>query len=108
MPLFDRHGQRAESRDEPPELRDYQEQGWKAFLENGAVGIFWPYGQGKTVIGCHAIASLKGRKLIVVPTRTLVEQWEKHCRDFGFSPIACSGSHHGWTFSLNIGESCFS
>ncbi len=81
------------------ELRDYQKQGWKAFLENGAVGIFWPYGQGKTVIGCHAIASLKGRKLIVVPTRTLVEQWEKRLRewvDFGLRQDVRIVTYNSW------------
>jgi DNA excision repair protein ERCC-3 len=32
---------------------------------------------GKTFLGLYAIAHLKGPKLIVVPTRTLIEQWEE-------------------------------
>ena len=64
---------------EPPymtfKLRDYQEQAWKTFLQYGACGIYHPFGTGKTMIGLWAIAHLKGEKLVVVPTKTLKEQW---------------------------------
>lgn len=56
-------------------LRSYQLQAWEKFLAYGAVGIFWPWGQGKTVIGCYTLAHLKGPNLVVVPTKTLREQW---------------------------------
>lgn len=62
---------------EPIELRDYQEEGWNRFLETGAVGVFWPFSAGKTYLGLYAIAHLKGPHLVVVPTRTLKEQWEE-------------------------------
>ncbi|MFQ6076997.1 MAG: DEAD/DEAH box helicase [Candidatus Bathyarchaeia archaeon] len=57
------------------ELRDYQVDAWKRFLECGAVGVYWPFGTGKSLFGVYACAALKGRKLVVVPTRTLKEQW---------------------------------
>lgn len=64
----------------PHQLRPHQVEGWNAFLKYGAVGIYWPFGQGKTVIGCWALAHIKGPKLVVVPTRTLVEQWQERIR----------------------------
>ncbi len=59
------------------DLRDYQKEWWAEFLVWGAVGVFAPFGSGKTFIGLHAIASLKGPKLVVVPTRGLISQWEE-------------------------------
>jgi len=56
-------------------LRDYQEKAWKTFLQYGAMGVYYPFGSGKTMIGLWAIAHLKGDKLVVVPTLTLKEQW---------------------------------
>lgn len=64
-------------------LRDYQEQAWQKFLETGAVGVFWPFSAGKTFIGIHAIANLTGKKLVAVPTTTLVEQWTSRIREYG-------------------------
>ncbi len=72
----------------PPEtaitLRDYQKDGWKAFNKHGAVGIFWPFGTGKSYFGAYTCACLKGPKLVVVDTLTLKEQWletlQKHTR----------------------------
>ena len=63
-------------------LRDYQEEAWKKFLETGAVGIFYPFGAGKSFLGLYALGRLKGRKLVVVPTRTLVEQWNERIRKY--------------------------
>lgn len=62
------------------DLRDYQEIWWKEFLKWGAVGVFAPFGSGKTFIGMHAIASLEGQKLVVVPTRGLTDQWEERIK----------------------------
>jgi DNA excision repair protein ERCC-3 len=63
----------------PPlgDLRDYQKQAWEEFKTWGAVGAYWPWGQGKTVFGGYAVARLRGPKLIVCPTKTLVEHWEQ-------------------------------
>lgn len=56
-------------------LRSYQQYAWNEFLNNGAIGIFWAFGSGKSFFGIYALAGIKGRKLVVVPTLTLKEQW---------------------------------
>lgn len=70
----------------PPEskivLRDYQKEASKKFMETGALGVFHPTGAGKSFIALHLIDVLKGRKLIVVPTKTLVEQWRYYVETF--------------------------
>ena len=55
-------------------LRDYQQQAWQEFLKKGAVGVFYPFGAGKSILGLYALARIKGKKLVVVPTLTLKEQ----------------------------------
>ena len=64
------------------ELRDYQEIAWKPFLEYGAIGIYWPPGAGKMFISLYALTKLNGRKLVVVPSLTLKEEWERKIRAF--------------------------
>ncbi len=62
-------------------LRDYQERAWGEFLNKGAIGVFWSFGAGKSLFGIYALARIKGRKLVVVPTRTLVEQWKNRIEE---------------------------
>ena len=64
----------------PPdiELTDYQKKALDEFLKWGAIGIYWPSGTGKTFFGAYLCKLLKGRKLIVVPTRTEIEQWKRY------------------------------
>jgi DNA excision repair protein ERCC-3 len=63
------------------ELRDYQKEGWKEFLDKGACGIYWAFGAGKSFLGVYALGRIKGRKLVVVPTLTLKEQWEERIKN---------------------------
>jgi len=63
-------------------LRAYQEKCLNAFLQYGAIGIFYPPGSGKTYMGINALARIKGRKCIVVPTLTLIEQWKDRIEKF--------------------------
>lgn len=63
------------------QLRDYQERAWNLFLKYGATGIYWPFGAGKSYFGCYALAAVKGPKLVVVPTRTLREQWNEYLQN---------------------------
>lgn len=63
-------------------LRDYQQEAWQRFLDVGSIGIFWPYGAGKTFFGMYALASFTGPRLVVVPTTTLKEQWEENIRQY--------------------------
>ena len=58
-------------------LRDYQQQAWNELMRYSAIGVYYPPGTGKTVIGLHTIAHLKPPHLIVVPTRLLQEQWNE-------------------------------
>ena len=65
-------------------LRDYQNDAWNKFKETGAVGIYWSFSAGKTFFGMYASASIKGKKLIIVPTRTLVEQWKRRLSEYTY------------------------
>jgi intein/homing endonuclease len=59
------------------QLRDYQKQAWDYFLKYSHIGVFYPYGAGKSMLGLYALSKIKGLKLIVVPSLTLKEQWER-------------------------------
>jgi len=60
-------------------LRDYQERALKEFLDYDGKGIIvLPTAAGKTVIGLKAIAKLKQKTVIIVPTKNLLYQWIDH------------------------------
>ncbi len=70
------------------ELRSYQKPAFEKFLEVGSVGLFHPTGAGKSFVSMKALDVIKGKKLVVVPSKTLVEQWNyyleknlSHCKD---------------------------
>ena len=56
-------------------LRDYQKPAFEKFFETGAIGLFHPTGAGKSFISLKIMDKIKGKKLIVVPSLSLVEQW---------------------------------
>lgn len=56
-------------------IRDYQIDAYKKFMEYGAIGVYWPFGTGKSQFGVDLIDRMKGMKLIVVSTLSLKEQW---------------------------------
>lgn len=56
-------------------MRDYQIDADKRFMDYGAIGVYWPFGTGKSQYGLDLIDRLKGQKLIVVSTLSLKEQW---------------------------------
>jgi len=64
------------------ELRPYQKEAWEMFEKVGAVGAYWPFGAGKTFFGLWAAACIRGKKLIVVPTTTLREQWQARIKQY--------------------------
>jgi DNA excision repair protein ERCC-3 len=79
LPFNPRPIDQGDLRDNVPmnfELLDYQRHAWEAFQRLGNIGVFWPPRGGKTFLGMYAISRLRGRKLIVVPTLTLLEQWQ--------------------------------
>jgi len=63
-------------------LRDYQKQAYELFLKYSHIGIFYPFGAGKSFLGVYVLAKIKGSKLVVVPTRTLAELWKKRIEKF--------------------------
>jgi len=56
-------------------VRDYQKDAIQKFHEYGAVGIYFPFGTGKSQLGLDLIDQIKGQKLVVVNSITLKEQW---------------------------------
>lgn len=77
LPFIPRRVEEADLREPQTsiKLRDYQELAWDKFLNNGAIGVFYPFGTGKNIFGTFACSAIKGPKLVVVPTRTLKEKW---------------------------------
>ncbi len=64
------------------ELRDYQQKAWDKFLEVGAIGVYWAPSTGKTYAGTYFCDRMKGPKLVVVPTKTLKEQWHNYLGNY--------------------------
>lgn len=57
-------------------MRDYQKEAWDKFIEYGAIGIYWPFGCGKSEFGIELCDRVKGPKLIVAGgSGALREQW---------------------------------
>jgi DNA excision repair protein ERCC-3 len=63
-------------------LREYQRDALNYFLKYGAIGIFWPFGTGKSLFGIYLLSIIKGYKLVVVPTVTLKEQWLNRVKQY--------------------------
>jgi len=59
-----------------------QKEAWNKFLHYGVLGVYWPPRGGKTFLGMYAMSHLKGKKLIIVPTVTLKEQWESRIKEY--------------------------
>lgn len=68
------------------DLRPYQERAWERFTETGMVGIYWCPGAGKTFLSLYAGDRLEGKKLVVVPSNTLKEQWRNRIKEFCSNP----------------------
>ena len=64
------------------ELRSYQERAFKEFLRTGWIGVFWVFGSGKSLFGTYLCGRVKGRKLVVVPTLTLVDEWREKIAEY--------------------------
>lgn len=59
-------------------LREYQQAAYDKFMQTGAIGVFHPTGAGKSIIAMKICDVIKGPKLIIVPTVTLKDQWERY------------------------------
>lgn len=88
--------------------RDYQKQAFENWKNNGQKGLFaMATGTGKTLTALNCLLEIYKRKgyykaIILVPTITLVEQWERECRKFNFTQIykVCSGNPD-WKDNIN-------
>jgi len=96
------------------QLRAYQSLAWEEFVKKGAIGVFWAFGAGKSFFGIYALARAKGRKLVVVPSITLVEQWIARIKQYipQFAPEIQVVTYHaydkvkGQDYSLAIFDEC--
>lgn len=92
----------------PSGPRDYQILAYKNWVENGQKGLFaMATGTGKTLTALNVLLNiylqLKYYKaIILVPTATLVEQWEQECKKFNFERIITIYSKNPkWKDKLN-------
>ena len=91
----------------PSGPRIYQKQAFEEWKKNGQQGLFaMATGTGKTLTALNCLLEIYNRNgyykaLILVPTITLVEQWEKECRKFNFDNIVkvCS-KYNNWKSSI--------
>lgn len=73
--------------------RDYQKQAFINWKNNRQKGLFaMATGTGKTITALNCLLEIYNRKkyyktIILVPTITLVGQWEEACRNFSFTNI---------------------
>ncbi|MCQ2960167.1 MAG: DEAD/DEAH box helicase family protein [Bacteroidales bacterium] len=73
--------------------REYQKQAFENWKNNKQKGLFaMATGTGKTITSLNCLLEIYNKlgyykAIILVPTITLVEQWEKECKKFNFSTI---------------------
>lgn len=83
--------------------REYQKQAFENWKNNKQKGLFaMATGTGKTITSLNCLLEIYNKlgyykAIILVPTITLVEQWEKECKKFNFSTIikVCS-KYNNW------------
>ncbi|MEZ3117904.1 DEAD/DEAH box helicase [Halobaculum sp. MBLA0147] len=68
------------------DLRPYQQEAWDQWQEWGQVTLPWPMGAGKTFTGLVMGDRIIGEKLVVVPNRTLKQQWETDIEEMVTDP----------------------
>lgn len=77
----------------PSGPRDYQQTAFENWKNNGQKGLFaMATGTGKTITSLNCLYEIYKRRgyyktIILVPTITLVNQWEQECRKFQFVNI---------------------
>ena len=82
--------------------REYQKEAYNNWVKNKYHGIFaMATGTGKTITSLNCLleqynSSGAYHGLIVVPTITLVNQWEEEAKKFNFQSIIKVSSKHSW------------
>ena len=87
--------------------RDYQKQAFENWKANKQKGLFaMATGTGKTITSLNCLLEIYKKlgyykAIILVPTITLVEQWEKECKKFNFTNIikVCS-KYNNWKSNI--------
>jgi len=93
----------------PDGARDYQIEAYQKWVGNNYQGIFgMATGTGKTITSLNCLleeykqsVDKSYRAIILVPTITLVEQWEKEAKAFNFSNIIKVSSKTDWERELS-------
>ena len=93
----------------PSGAREYQIDAYRNWVNNNNKGIFaMATGTGKTITSLNCILEEYLRSpgqlfqaVILVPTITLVEQWEKEAKSFNFSNIIKISSKSDWERALS-------
>lgn len=73
--------------------RDYQQLAFERWRDNGQKGLFaMATGTGKTITALNCLLEIYKRSrtykaIILVPTITLVDQWEEECEKFNFNNV---------------------
>lgn len=88
--------------------REYQKTAYTNWVANGCVGIFaMATGTGKTItaLNCLLLESRKNidkiyHAIILIPTITLVNQWESEVKEFNFDEILKISSKEQWEGKL--------
>ena len=83
--------------------REYQQIAFKNWKNNRQKGLFaMATGTGKTITSLNCLLEIYNhcgyyKAIILVPTVTLVDQWEKECRKFCFTEVyKISSKNHQW------------
>ena len=92
----------------PSGARDYQMDAYRKWVGNNYQGIFaMATGTGKTITSLNCVLEefrrspgQSFRAVILVPTITLVEQWEKEAKSFNFTSIIKISSKSEWEQEL--------
>ena len=90
----------------PITLHPYQEAAISSWKSAGCRGLFeMATGTGKTFTALAATVDRhvelgKVALVVLVPYLHLLEQWERNCRDFGFTPVLCSSKHGKWQIDV--------
>lgn len=77
----------------PSGPRTYQREAFSRWKDNGQKGLFaMATGTGKTITSLNCLLEIYKRKgyykaIILVPTQTLVEQWQQECKKFAFTKV---------------------
>ena len=87
--------------------REYQKKAFENWKNNKQKGLFaMATGTGKTITSLNCLLEIYNKlgyykAIILVPTITLVEQWEQECKKFNFSTIikVCS-KYNNWKLSV--------